>query len=251
MLSFLEDYMRSDSGSISPTSAERIVSYASAFPGISLAELLEQVVTFATRDHIYLLIAAGRFRRFARWAARRARRRPRFPGSRLSSTARFEPNNQPSSLPRQSQTLRAGGVVTWDGRAWQVANIGATTVALLGEGGRLLELPDATIESLVKQGRMTQSSEDPDVTTCHKISDELLHASEEDLQSPTTGRSPSANASPEKIRPEQPFQREHCADGSRDIAPPKRNSTLGTSDCCRGLLIVGIQLAACQNCPCG
>jgi hypothetical protein len=51
-------------------------------------------------------------------------------------------------------------VVTWDGREWQLANIGATTVALLGEGGRLLELPDATLESLVKQGRIKQSSED-------------------------------------------------------------------------------------------
>jgi transposase InsO family protein len=73
-------------------------------------------------------------------------------------------------------------MVTWDGRAWQVANIGASTVALLGQDGRLLELPDATLESLVKQGRITQSSEDRDVTACQRISDELLHASEEDLR---------------------------------------------------------------------
>ena len=52
-----------------------------------------------------------------------------------------------------------GDVVTWDGRGWRIANIGGTTVALLSEDGSLLELPDATVESLVKQGRITLSPE--------------------------------------------------------------------------------------------
>jgi putative transposase len=180
---FLQDYMRSDSGRISPASAERIVSYAYALPGISLTELLDQVVTFATRDHIYFLIAAGRLYVDLRAGllvepdALRV-----FPDRDSAQQHALEQNNQPSSLPRRTQTLHAGAVVTWDGREWQLANIGATTVALLGEGGRLLELPDATLESLVKQGRIKQSSEALDLTACQKISDELLHASEEDLR---------------------------------------------------------------------
>ena len=183
---FLQDYMRSDSAAVPAVAEARIVSYTCALPGISLAELIEQVANFATRDHIYLLIAAGRLYidlhagLLVEPAAVRV-----FPNrdSALQHAVE-EQNNQPflHSFPRRVQTLRAGAVVTWDGRAWQIANIGGTTVALLGEDGRLLELPDATLESLVKEGRLTQSSEDPELNTCQKISHELLHASEEDLR---------------------------------------------------------------------
>jgi putative transposase len=180
---FLEDYMRADSSSISPASAERIVSHTSALPGISLAELLDQVVTFATRDEVYFLIAAGRLYVDLRAGLLVEPDAVRvFPDRDSALQHALEQNSQPSSLPRRTQTLRAGAVVTWDGRAWQVANTGATTVALLDEGGRLLEVPDATLESLVKQGRITQSPEDPDIKACQKISDEILHASEEDLR---------------------------------------------------------------------
>jgi len=182
---FLQDYMRSDCGGISPGSAERIVSYASAVPGISLAELLGQVATFATRDHIFFLIAAGRLYVDLRAELLIEPDAVRvFPDRDSALQYATEPNNQAflHSLPLPLQTLRAGAMVTWDGSAWHVANIGASTVALLGQDGRLLELPDATLESLVKKGRITPSSEDPDLTACRKISDEILRASEEDLR---------------------------------------------------------------------
>ena len=70
-------------------------------------------------------------------------------------------------------------------------------------------------------------------------------------ESPITGLMSSANVSPETIRPEQAFRREHYADGSRDTAPPKPNSARGTSDCCRGLANVGIQHDVCQKYACG
>ncbi len=180
---FLEDYVRSDFGSISPTSVERIASYASALPGISLATLIEKVETFATRDDIYSLIAAGRVYvdLHAGLLVEPATIRV-FPDRDSVLQHAVDHNNQLSSLPRRSQTLRAGARVLWDGRGWQVANIGSTTVALLGEDGRLLELPAASLESLMKDGRLTQSSDDPELDTCQKISDELLHASEEDLR---------------------------------------------------------------------
>ena len=68
-------------------------------------------------------------------------------------------------------------------------------------------------------------------------------------ESPTTGLNVVRQHLSGDDRPEQAFQREHCADGSRDIAPPKPNSAPGTSDCCRGLAIVGIQRAACREVP--
>ena len=37
------------------------------------------------------------------------------------------------SSPHPPQTLRAGAMVTWDGTAWRVANIGTTTVLCLAK----------------------------------------------------------------------------------------------------------------------
>ena len=178
---FLEDYIRSDSGGISPASAARIVSYASALPGISLAELIGQVETFATRDDIYSLIAVERIYvdLHAGLLVEPVTIRV-FPDRK--SALQHAVEQEPSSLPRRFQTLRAGARVTWDGRTWQIANIGSTIVALLGEDARLLELPAATLESLIKDGRLRQSSDDPEPNTSQKISDVLLHASEEDLK---------------------------------------------------------------------
>ena len=42
----------------------------------------------------------------------------------------------------------------WDDRAWKVVNVGNTMVSLLGEGGSLVELPQAAVESLVREGRI-------------------------------------------------------------------------------------------------
>jgi hypothetical protein len=94
------------------------------------------------------------------------------------------------------QNLRAGATITWDGGAWQVANIGSTTIALLGEDGKLLELPDSTVESLIEECRIMQSPDNRELNTCQRISDALLHASEEISESPITGPTSFINASP-------------------------------------------------------
>ena len=181
---FLQDYMRSNSGGVDPETAERIVSYACALPGTSLAELFRHVATIATRDEVYFLVAAGRLYVDLRAGLLVEPDAVRvFPDRIAALQHATEPNSHPlmQPPPRPLQTIRAGEMVTWDGRTWQVANMGASTVALLGEGGRLLELPCETLESLVKQGRITQASDDSNLSACQRVSDELLHASEADL----------------------------------------------------------------------
>lgn len=182
---FLQDYVRSDPSTVAAATEARIISYACAFPGISLAELVEQAAGFATRDDIYLLIAAGRL--YANLYAGLLVEPTDvqvFPDR--DSILRYaieqkDPLRQHPILPPY-RTLRAGAMVMWDSCAWQVANIGGTTVSLLGENGRLLELPDTTLESLVKEGRIRASSDDPELDACRRISDELLRASEGDLK---------------------------------------------------------------------
>jgi transposase InsO family protein len=180
---FLEDYMRFHSEGVARALAERIVAHASALLGISLAALIERVGTFATRDDVYSLIATGHLYvdlhvgLLVEPATVRV-----FPDRDSSVQHVVEQGAQHSSLQPRFQTLRAGAMVTWDGRAWQVANIGSTTVAMLGEDGRLLELPAASLESLIREGRLTQSATDAKLDTCQNISNQLLHASEEDLR---------------------------------------------------------------------
>lgn len=58
-MQFLEDYLRSDSVSISSMVRERILAYVLAWPGLSLRALLEDSARVATTDDIYSLIATG------------------------------------------------------------------------------------------------------------------------------------------------------------------------------------------------
>jgi hypothetical protein len=141
-----------------------------------------KLLVLPLRDDVYLLIAAGRIY------------------VDLTGTPLVEPadvqvypdrdsafrreTEQPHLLRYHSllppfQSLREGAVVTWDGRTWRVANIGDSTVALLNEGGRLLELPQVALESLMESGQISQSDPSEPV---HGISDRLLHAGEEDLK---------------------------------------------------------------------
>jgi ribosomal protein L19E len=46
--------------------------------------------------------------------------------------------------------------LSWDGQSWQVANVGNSRIALLAENGSVVELAQTTVESLVKEGRISQ-----------------------------------------------------------------------------------------------
>jgi putative transposase len=58
-MQFLEDYLRSDSVSISSLVRQRILAYVLAWPGLSLRALLEDSAGVATPDDIYSSIATG------------------------------------------------------------------------------------------------------------------------------------------------------------------------------------------------
>lgn len=56
-IQFLEDYFRSDPGTVSPMARERVLGYVSAVAGLSLQALLHAAREFLSPDDIYLLIA--------------------------------------------------------------------------------------------------------------------------------------------------------------------------------------------------
>lgn len=59
-LLFIDDYLHVDLDTIPAATRERVLACVRALPVMSLANLLERTVEFATPDDIYLLIAAGR-----------------------------------------------------------------------------------------------------------------------------------------------------------------------------------------------
>jgi transposase InsO family protein len=177
---FLQDYIRSDPTTVSPAIATRISATIAALPGISLAELIGQVASFATPDDIYLLIAAGQIHVDLTRAILVEPAGVRVYPDR-DSALRCEaeqPNPGLHSPQPPFHGLRAAATITWDGSTWCVANIGDSAVALLNESGRLLDLSQVELESLIKSGRISQS--DP-CGPLHGVSDRLLQASENDL----------------------------------------------------------------------
>ncbi len=182
---FLQDYIRADPDTIPATTRDRILAYANAVPALSLADLIQKTAEFATPDDIYLLIAAGRLYidLYAEVLVEPATVRV-FPNREVAACYGVASDNRstPHSLVPRGQSFRAGATLSRDGQSWQVANFGSTKISLLAEDGRVVELPEAAIESLVKEGRISQLPAIQERDGCQKLSDELFRASEEDLR---------------------------------------------------------------------
>ena len=179
-LQFLEDYLRADPDAMSAETRERILAYAHARPGIALRDFLRQTADFASPDDVYLLIAAGRLY-VDLYAAPLIE----------PATVRVFPNQDAAPLPATAlekrwepplQSFRPGTTLVWDSRSWQVANVGQAKISLLGEDGSLMELPPTAVESLVREGRITQLPAEREADHDPGVSGELFHASEQDLR---------------------------------------------------------------------
>lgn len=178
-LQFLEDYLRADPEAISPETREKILAYAHVRPGIALRDFLQQTSDFASPDDVYLLIAAGRLYVDLYAAPLAEPAKVQVFSDRDAAHSGIVPEKQPGL---GVQSLRPGTTLVWDNRNWQVANIGDTKIALLSEDGSLIDLPTATIESLVREGRITQLPAEGEADQGQRQWSKLLQASVRDLQ---------------------------------------------------------------------
>jgi transposase InsO family protein len=74
-----------------------------------------------------------------------------------------------------------GRSLTWNGNNWKVVNVGDGQVSLVGTDQNLVELPQATVETLIQEGKMAGISESDDFTTHPVIKQALAEASKEDF----------------------------------------------------------------------
>lgn len=189
-LIFLEDYLRTESATVSPTVEQALCQSVVTKPGVTLQELLRQ--DWAAPDEIYSLIATGSVYIDLEAVPLAEPARARVFADRETALAHERLQETASHSPSHFVDLNCGAAVSWDGRAWSIVNLGEKNIGLLGEGSTLTELPVDVFESLVRQGKITglQSA-----TSSHqtKVKELLGRAGPEDLK--------EANRRYEIIRP--------------------------------------------------
>jgi putative transposase len=178
-IQFLEDYLRVDSATISPASHEIAIAHVLATPGLSLEDLLQLTQGSVPPDDVFGMIAANALYVDLRVAPlAEPSRVVVFVTPEAASKAGGDGARKPHLF--SSAALRCGSTVTWDGRIWNVVNIGETSVGLLSEDQRLTELPVTAFESFVRQNRIAVAP--TDLGHASAARERLSQASEIDLR---------------------------------------------------------------------
>jgi putative transposase len=155
-LEFLEDYLRA-ALIVSDAARTTILAVVRAKPAITVAELI-QVTDPVGPDDIYGLIAAADLYVDLRAA-------PLTDAARVSVFCSTEEAQAHSTVTRLSPSVMAdrkpfvsvaaGQAVSWDGKRWEIVNIGTSKTGLLASDGSLVEMPHSTFEELARAGGIT------------------------------------------------------------------------------------------------
>jgi putative transposase len=152
-IQFLDDYLRCGKSSFEPTIRKAVRDCVVAEPGTSLSELFAKTRGVASRDVVYSMIARGELHVDLRAALMVEPDRVLvFTDSAASIESRRTLRPQ---LPNSSLIdFRPENPFFWDGRLWEIANIGDNTIGLLGEDKAFVEVPLLVVEKLLKDGRI-------------------------------------------------------------------------------------------------
>lgn len=154
---FLEDYLREDCPVVSEEAGQAILKLVTEHPGMTLQDLLTRVEG-ASSDDIYTLIAQEQVYVDIRAAPLAEPERVRV----FRDAATAQGHRVVKETVARSRVRGAGAVcvavgtpVEWDGSVWTVVNVGETQTTLLAKDGSTVELPYATLEALVKAGKIS------------------------------------------------------------------------------------------------
>ena len=180
-IQFLEDYFRAGSTEILPAIRESAVALVSATPGMSLADLLRLSEGVIAPDFIFTMIASGVLYVDLRAAVLAEPSKVKVFAA-PATTLRAPSNGISNTLCPSTDSLRSGSRISWDGRNWDVVNVGETTVGLLSDE-KLAEVPLAAFETLIRENRAQMLPVDRD--TDRAVRERLSRASKADLQAAT------------------------------------------------------------------
>ena len=177
-LCFLDDYLRGDSAGVNSRERELVTACVSANPGIDLDELTRRIATPRAADCVHSMIARREIYVDLKAAL-------------LTNPSAVHVFRDSVSAPGSEPTRRCGGTVVdlglgsfveWDGTTWRVANMGESTIGLVGAARDVTELPVAALERLISEGRIVVSGADRNWRTRDTIHARLAAASERDLK---------------------------------------------------------------------
>lgn len=182
-IQFLEDYFRCDSREVSPASRDVALASVAATPGLPLEDLLQVTKDKVTPDEIFSMIAADVL--YVDWRAAALAEPTRvkvFLRPESATLINVDVSRKPDLV--SPSKIQCGTQVSWDGRLWNVLNLGDTSVSLLSEDQQLTEIPVAAFETLVREDRLKVVSDDAGGRDL-AIHDRLSRASEADLKAAT------------------------------------------------------------------
>jgi hypothetical protein len=180
-IQFLEDYLRANAREVSPAIRDAALTYVSATPGLPLDDLVQLTKDTVTPDEIFAMIAAEVL--YVDWRAAPLAEPARvevFATPRSATAIKRDGSPKPVSL--SLARLQCGSQITWDGRLWNVVNLGDTSVSLLSEDQKLAEIPATAFQPLVSENRLTMVSGEVGSGFDSAIRDRLSRASEADLK---------------------------------------------------------------------
>ena len=172
-IQFMEDYLRADLAAIATGSHDTVLAYVLANPGLTLEDLLRETAGRVSPDEIFSMIATNVVYVDLHGAPLAEPSQVAvFVTQEMASTASGDRARQPQTS--SFTALHGGSTVTWDGRIWNVVNIGEASVGLLSEDQRLSELPRTAIETLICQNRIHVAPPDShhgsNSATCERLS---------------------------------------------------------------------------------
>ena len=156
-LRFLSYYLREKSPSVTKYAQEEVLALIKDEPGITLRKLLDHI-KLATSDDIYTLLAQETLyidvyaaplaepERVAVWISQET--------ARAWSVALVEHSQSSTPRPHTIQ-ISPGSPVIWDGRRCTILYEGQTTITLLTEEQRPVELSHSHFQALVAAGKLT------------------------------------------------------------------------------------------------
>src|SRR5713101_2030278 len=163
-LRFLSYYLRTDTASVKAPVKEEVIALAASHPGITLHDLLRQVAR-ATSDDIYTLLATEQLYVDVYAAPLAEPERVHVfcdeQTARAWATALMQDAFSDRSRPH-TLVVEPGASIMWDGRPCMILYQGQTTLTLLTEDRRPLEVSHAHFQALVAQGKLVGQPPPPE-----------------------------------------------------------------------------------------
>ena len=180
-IQFLDDYLRVEPLPASITGREKVCAQVTAIPGLTLDRLLQLTKESVSADEVFRMIAVNILHANLRAAPLAEPSRVEVYTSAEAASA-ATPCGSGKPQPIFPATLHCGTALIWDTRLWKVLNVGNTSIGLLSEDQKVVELPITAFEILVQQKKIELVPEDLKKASQLSILERTSRASERDLR---------------------------------------------------------------------